>query len=284
MSEIYILSLVVCMCHSCNLLWLKFEGRKWQDYFLQGVYITFELQDRFYFFASPESTVFKISFHSCRSSPPMARQSIHKQHMHIFQNIYFQRPPLFQKCQFQTPECPILVQETPIFMPKPFQSPPFLSPPNNVQQGTMKRAPLVCPFPFVKVGQNRLWNNCHTNLKERLSQAFMQIGWMEDDFTNLTSKVWANLGQSNQEIWFFKVFINFLYVALSGSTLLGSVMSQQYNCLMELYTNFYKFLLFMKMNLPSSFIPTCMYVRAEINVQAFMIELDQQDYWYIQEN
>ena len=45
---------------------------------------------------------------------------------------------------------------------------------------------------------------------------------------------------------------HFLYVALSGGTLLISVMSQQYNCLMELYTNFYKILLFMKMCLPSS--------------------------------
>ena len=45
-----------------------------------------------------------------------------------------------------------------------------------------------------------------------------------------------------------------MYVALSGGTLLISVMSQQYNCLMELYTNFYKILLFMKMHLPSSFV------------------------------
>ena len=46
-----------------------------------------------------------------------------------------------------------------------------------------------------------------------------------------------------------------MYVALSGDTLLISVMSQQYNCLLELYTNFYKISLFMKMyNLPSSFI------------------------------
>ena len=53
----------------------------------------------------------------------------------------------------------------------------------------------------------------------------------------------------------FKGFINFVYVALSGKTLLISVMSQQYNsCLMELYTNFYKIVLFMKMYLPSSFI------------------------------
>ena len=54
-----------------------------------------------------------------------------------------------------------------------------------------------------------------------------------------------------------KGFINFVYVALSGGTLLVSVMSQQYNCLMELYTNFYKILLVMKMDLPSSFIKVC---------------------------
>ena len=67
-----------------------------------------------------------------------------------------------------------------------------------------------------------------------------------------------------------------MYVALSGGTLLIYVMSQQYNCLMELYTNFYKILLFMKMYLPSSFI--IRYVRVEMNVHAFMNELDQKDY------
>ena len=67
-----------------------------------------------------------------------------------------------------------------------------------------------------------------------------------------------------------------MYVALSGGSLLISVMSQQYNCLMDLCTNFYKILLFMKMYLPSSFI--LRYVRAEINVHAFMNELDQKDY------
>ena len=54
------------------------------------------------------------------------------------------------------------------------------------------------------------------------------------------------------------------------------VMSQQYNCLMELYTNFTNFLLFMKMHLPSTFI--LRYVRAKMIVHAFMIELDQLDY------
>ena len=74
----------------------------------------------------------------------------------------------------------------------------------------------------------------------------------------------------------FQGFINFVYVALSGGTLLISVMSQQYNSLMELYTHFYTILLFMNMYLPSSFIRR--YVRAEMNVHAFMNELDQKDY------
>ena len=68
-------------------------------------------------------------------------------------------------------------------------------------------------------------------------------------------------------------------VVLSGGTLLIYVMSQQYNCLMELYTNFYKISLFMKMHLPSSFI--LRYLRSEMNVHAFMNELDQKEkYWY----
>ena len=66
-----------------------------------------------------------------------------------------------------------------------------------------------------------------------------------------------------------------MYVALSGGTLPISVMSQLYNSLMEPYTNFYK-ILFMKMNLPSSFI--LRYVRAGMNVHAFMNELAQKDY------
>ena len=67
-----------------------------------------------------------------------------------------------------------------------------------------------------------------------------------------------------------------MYVALSGGTLPISVMSQQYNYLMELYTNSYKILLFLNIYLPSSFI--LRYVRAEMNVHAFMNKLDQKDY------
>ena len=60
--------------------------------------------------------------------------------------------------------------------------------------------------------------------------------------------------------------------------MLISVMSQQYNCLMEMYTNFTNFFLFMKMHLPSSFILTCRYVRAKMIVHAFMIEVEKLDY------
>ena len=75
---------------------------------------------------------------------------------------------------------------------------------------------------------------------------------------------------------FYKVLSNFLYAALSGGTVLISVMSQQYNWLMELYTNFTKLLIFMKIYLPSTFI--LWYVRAKMIEHAFMIELDQLDY------
>ena len=47
---------------------------------------------------------------------------------------------------------------------------------------------------------------------------------------------------------------------------------------MELYTNFYKILLFMKMYRPTTFI--LRYVRAKMIVHAFMIELDKLDYRY----
>ena len=65
-----------------------------------------------------------------------------------------------------------------------------------------------------------------------------------------------------------------MYVALSGGTLLISVMSQPYNCMMKLNTNFH-ILLFMKMYFPSTFILG--YAVTEMNVHAFMNELDQKD-------
>ena len=94
---------------------------------------------------------------------------------------------------------------------------------------------------------------------------------MEDDFRNLTGNVWANLSNPIKRYDFSKVSLILCMSPLSGGTLLISVMSQQYNCLMELYTHFYKILLFMKMYLPSSFILKYItFIRAEMNVHAFM--------------
>ena len=100
----------------------------------------------------------------------------------------------------------------------------------------------------------------------------------EDDFRNLRAKVWANLDNPIKRYDFSKVSLIFVYFALSGDTLLVYVMSQQYNCQMELYTIFYQIFLFMKMYLPSFF--KLWYVRAEMSVHAFMNELDQKDNWY----
>ena len=68
-----------------------------------------------------------------------------------------------------------------------------------------------------------------------------------------------------------------MYVALSGGTLIISVMSQQYNCLMELYTHFYKISLFMKMYL-LLLLYLGIHVRAEMSMHAFMKVLDQKDH------
>ena len=76
---------------------------------------------------------------------------------------------------------------------------------------------------------------------------------MEDDFRNLTTKVGANLDNPIEEIRFFKGFINSVYVALSGGTLLISVMSQHVQ-LSNGTVHKVKILLIMKMYLPSSFI------------------------------
>ena len=69
-----------------------------------------------------------------------------------------------------------------------------------------------------------------------------------------------------------------MYVALSGGTLLISVMSQQYNCLNETVHTFLQNFTFHE-NVSSLFFYTLgtVYVRAEMNVHAFMNELDQKD-------
>ena len=97
---------------------------------------------------------------------------------------------------------------------------------------------------------------------------------MENYFRNLTAKVWANVDNPIKSYDFSKFWL-ISCMPPSQVTLLISVMSQQYNCLMELYKTFMKFSLFMKMHLPSTFI--LRYVRAKMTVHAFMIELDELD-------
>ena len=53
--------------------------------------------------------------------------------------------------------------------------------------------------------QNYRTGHLGVYLKEKLPQAFMQIGWMEDDFRNLTAKIWANLDNPIKRSDFSKV-------------------------------------------------------------------------------
>ena len=63
-------------------------------------------------------------------------------------------------------------------------------------------------------------------LKEKLPQAFMQIGWVENDFRNLYQQVWANVDNPIKSYDFVKVLITFLHVSLSGGTQLQSMSLQ----------------------------------------------------------
>ena len=108
-------------------------------------------------------------------------------------------------------------------------------------------------------------------------EAFMQIVWMEDDFRNLTAKVWANLDNPIKRYDFSKVS---LILCMSPS----QVALFQYRDVITVQLSngavhkFVQNFTFMKMHLPSSFI--LRYVRSEMIVHVFMIELDQKDYWY----
>ena len=51
-------------------------------------------------------------------------------------------------------------------------------------------------------------------LKEKLPQAFMQIEWMENDFKNLTAKVWANFDNPIKSYDFSKFWLISCMVAL----------------------------------------------------------------------
>ena len=86
------------------------------------------------------------------------------------------------------------------------------------------------------------------DLKVKLPQAFMQIGWKENDFRNISAEVWAHLDNPIKSYDFSKFWLMSCLPPSQVCTLLQSVMSQYYNCLMELYT------IFTKMYLPPTFI------------------------------
>ena len=79
------------------------------------------------------------------------------------------------------------------------------------------------------------------------------------DFRNLTAKVWANLDNSNQELWLFESSGYFqMYAALSGRTVAGIYLwgHNSTTVFMEMYTNFTNFELNFSwnMHLPSTLI------------------------------
>ena len=78
---------------------------------------------------------------------------------------------------------------------------------NNWEQLLKSCSQQICYRFLGFVIDNKINGTGHWLLKEKLPQAFMQIGWMESDFRNLTAKVWANLDKSNQELWFSKLLL-----------------------------------------------------------------------------
>ena len=72
-------------------------------------------------------------------------------------------------------------------------------------------------------------------LKEKLPQAFMQIGWMEDDFRNLTANVWANLDNPTKRYDFSKVS---LILCMSPSQVVTTVQLSN-GTIHKFFTKFY---------------------------------------------
>ena len=111
----------------------------------------------------------------------------------------------------------------------------------------------------------------------------MDIGWMEMilhlHFTFYSNKsLGKNFDNPIKNYDFLKVWL--LYTALSGGTRLQYVMTQQYNYLMETVYKFHKSLLSWRKKTYLHFTFIRRYFRGKTIVRAFMIELDQSDYWY----
>ena len=98
---------------------------------------------------------------------------------------------------------------------------------------------------------------------------------MENDSTNLTAKVWANLANPIKSYDFSKCWL-ISCMPPSQVTLCDVITAQSLSN--GIVHNFHKILLFMKISLLSTFI--LRYVRAKMIVHAFMIELDQPDYCF----
>ena len=108
-------------------------------------------------------------------------------------------------------------------------------------------------------------------LKEKFPTAIYSEWVKGICFQKITRKSVSNLGfQCNQELRFFKVLIEFMSAALSGGTLLKSVMSQQYSSEMELHVH----KLSQNFTFPWKYIFLILfYVRAKIIVHAVMTKL-----------
>ena len=109
-------------------------------------------------------------------------------------------------------------------------------------------------------------------LKEKLPQAFMQIRWMENYFRNLTAKVWTNLDKLIKSYEFSKFWL----ISCMPPFQVAPCYNLWCHNSATVYTNFTNFY-WSWMYLRPTFI--FRHVRLKIIVHAFMIELDQSDYW-----
>ena len=143
----------------------------------------------------------------------------------------------------------------------------------------------LCSF-MVTNFKAQVWLNSHDKPTQswcltfkREASTIIYAEWMENDFRNVTAKVWANLNNPTKSYDFSKFLVTFLYAALSGGTVLISVnvtAVQLSNGTVHKFV-FLK-ILFMKMYLPSTFILRC--VRAKMICMHLRLNYDRLDYWY----
>ena len=106
------------------------------------------------------------------------------------------------------------------------------------------------------------------NLKEKLHQAFMQIGWMESDFRNLRAK-FGQIWKIQSRAMIFQSFDNFFLcrpLTWHSATVCDVTTVQLLNGTIHKFHKIFPLLY--------------RFVRTKTIVHAFIIELDQPDYWY----